>query len=148
ATALQWVLRRRVGSGPMQSSVKCAGNVKMPDTTEGVCRGVARRYRTVEGNRCATDISCYCRRESNVFQAVNRTYVIDVLPGLTAIGGCGDDCIRTASRAAGYCAAGHRKINFAVIVNSYCWILNVGVGTRLRACVLDGTYIPRQAVIF
>src|SRR5207247_3416083 len=37
ATTLHWVLRCHVVRCPMQSSVECAGNVKMPDTTEAIC---------------------------------------------------------------------------------------------------------------
>src|SRR5438045_2486891 len=43
AAALHWVIGRYVVSCPVQSSVECAGNVKMPETTEAVRRAVARR---------------------------------------------------------------------------------------------------------
>src|SRR5437899_9154990 len=36
ATTLHWVLGRHVVRCPMPSSVECAGNVKMPGTTEAV----------------------------------------------------------------------------------------------------------------
>src|SRR5437899_4988167 len=48
ATALHWVFRCYVGRGPVQSSIECICNVKMPDTSEVVCRTVSGCSRTVE----------------------------------------------------------------------------------------------------
>src|ERR1700756_2889928 len=104
ATTLHRILGCHVGSGPVLSSIECAGHVKMPDTIEAVRRTIARCGRTVEGDCGAASLGCYCRRESNVLETINCAYIVDVLPCLTAISRCSDDGIRTAGRAPSHCA--------------------------------------------
>ncbi len=67
ATALDWILRRRVGYTPMESSIECICNIEMPDTTEVVCCTVSGCSRTIEGHCGATCVACHCRGETNVF---------------------------------------------------------------------------------
>ena len=148
AAPLHWILWCGVSCGPVQPSIECICNVKMPDTGEAVCRAVSRCSRTVESHCGAAGIACHRRGESNVLQTVNCAYVIDVLPRQATVGGGCHDCIGTTSSATGYCTARHCEIGSTVIVDCNRRILKIRVSAGLAACVLNRTYAPRQSVIF
>ena len=148
ATALQWIFRSGVGSRPVESSVERTGNVEMPDAVETVCRLISGSGRAVKGHCGAASIGCYRGRESDVLQTVNHANVINILPCLSAVCGCRHNRVGPASGAAGDRAGGHCKIDSTIVIDSDCRVLKIRVSTRLGGCVLDGPYVPSQAVIF
>ena len=148
ATALQWILRCDVRCRPMQSTIECACNVEMPDAVETVCRLISGSGRAVKGHCGAASIGCYRGRESDVLQTVTHANVINILPCLSAVCGCRHNRVGPASGAAGDRAGGHCKIDSTIVIDSDCRVLKIRVSTRLGGCVLDGPYVPSQAVIF
>src|SRR4029077_4686206 len=67
ATALDWIIRSRIGYSPMPSTVERVCNIEVPDTAEVVCCTISGCSRTVEGHCRATCINRHRSGKTNVF---------------------------------------------------------------------------------
>src|SRR3984893_19039044 len=90
ATALEWIIRSRVGGGPGRSAIERRSDVKVPDAGESVAGHVACFDRTEESDRDPIGVGANRIRISGGLHAISRADVISGTPVESVIGGSGN----------------------------------------------------------